>query len=86
MLLSQGCWYSFTSWLGMMWNTKQMQEDLDREVYVKTTIRELAVYLIFISLIVIREDFTSFAGNSMAGRAWYWYMTEYLSLGISVKP
>ena len=41
--------------MGAMWNTKQMQEDLDREVFVKTTIRELAVYLIFIYFVFIRD-------------------------------
>ncbi len=52
----KGCWHWFTSFLGGMWATKDMNADTDdREVFVRTTIRELVIYCIFLAVLCICE-------------------------------
>ena len=38
-----------------MWATREMDTSRDREIYVRTTIRELVVYIIFLTVLCIRE-------------------------------
>ncbi|XP_069958832.1 polycystin-2 isoform X1 [Cherax quadricarinatus] len=49
----KGCWYSFSTCIGRMWATRQMVQKEDREIYVRTTLRELVVYLIFLLILCI---------------------------------
>lgn len=49
----KGCWYSFSKCIGGMWSTREMNNGRDREVYVRTTIRELVVYSIFLVVLCI---------------------------------
>lgn len=51
----KGCWYNFTHCLGGMWSTRQMNNNDDREIFVRTTIRELVVYCIFLIVLCVRE-------------------------------
>merc|ERR1711936_1128445 len=45
----KGCWHGFTHLVGGMWSTREMTPiNVDKEIYVRTTIRELVVYCIFI--------------------------------------
>ncbi|CAM1312882.1 PKD2 (predicted) [Pycnogonum litorale] len=49
-----GCWHCLTRALKGIWATRQLTSDKkDRELYVKTTIRELVVYLIFLIILCI---------------------------------
>ena len=36
-----------------IWSTKDMNDDLDRENSVRTTVRELVIYLLFLMVIVL---------------------------------
>ena len=38
-----------------MWATREMESIDDREVFVRTTIRELVVYCIFLVVLCVRE-------------------------------
>ena len=38
-----------------MWATREMDTSRDREIYVRTTIRELVVYIIFLTVLCICE-------------------------------
>eukprot|EP00095_Tigriopus_kingsejongensis_P002369 maker-scaffold579_size130606-snap-gene-0.31 protein:Tk02369 transcript:maker-scaffold579_size130606-snap-gene-0.31-mRNA-1 annotation:"pkd2 " len=49
----KGCWHSFTNCIGGMWATREMEAIDDREVFVRTTIRELVVYSIFLVVLCI---------------------------------
>lgn len=49
----KGCWYSFTNCVGGMWATREMSNTDDREIFVRTTIRELVVYCIFLVVLCI---------------------------------
>ncbi|CAG0892278.1 unnamed protein product [Cyprideis torosa] len=49
----QGCWGSFTGCIGGMWATRQMTSSKDREIYVRTTLRELVVYVVFLIILCI---------------------------------
>ncbi|XP_037791785.1 polycystin-2-like [Penaeus monodon] len=49
----KGCWYSFSTCVSRMWATRQMTKDEDREIYVRTTLRELVVYIIFLVILCI---------------------------------
>ncbi len=51
----KGCWNWFTSFLGGMWATKDMNNTDDREIFIRTTIRELIVYSIFLTVLCICE-------------------------------
>lgn len=52
----KGCWHSFTHLIGGMWSTREMTPiNVDKEIYVRTTIRELVVYCIFIAVLCISE-------------------------------
>ncbi|CAG0885259.1 unnamed protein product [Darwinula stevensoni] len=50
---SGGCWDGFTGCLGGMWATRQMNKTKDREIYVRTTLRELVVYVVFLIVLCI---------------------------------
>ncbi|XP_071538109.1 polycystin-2-like isoform X1 [Panulirus ornatus] len=49
----KGCWYSFSTCVSRMWATRQMTKKEDREIYVRTTLRELVVYIIFLIILCI---------------------------------
>ncbi|XP_018023502.1 polycystin-2 [Hyalella azteca] len=49
----KGCWPKFTECFCGMWATRQMTKSDDREVYVRTTLRELVVYLLFLVILCI---------------------------------
>jgi len=50
----KGCWHSFTHCVGGMWSTREMtSNNEDREIFVRTTIRELVVYCIFIVVLCL---------------------------------
>jgi len=49
-----GCWSALTSKITQLWSTKNMMvATAEKDVEIKTTIRELSVYLFFILLVVI---------------------------------
>uniref|UniRef100_A0A061QFY2 Putative PKD2 n=1 Tax=Cupiennius salei TaxID=6928 RepID=A0A061QFY2_CUPSA len=49
-----GCWYSFTRIIRGLWSTRQMKgKEDDKEWYVKTTLRELFTYIVFLILLSI---------------------------------
>lgn len=48
----EGCWTAFGQAFTSLWSTKYMEYSVEREWHIKTTIRELAIYLMFICLIV----------------------------------
>lgn len=43
-----GCWYWFTTCIGGLWATQTINKKNDRETFVRTTIRELVVYCMFL--------------------------------------
>ena len=50
----KGCWHSFTHCVGGMWATREMANtNDDREIFVRTTIRELVVYCIFLVVLCL---------------------------------
>nr|QCO69757.1 polycystin-2 [Amphibalanus improvisus] len=49
----KGCWGSFTNCIGGMWTTRQMTHTNDREIVVRTTLRELVVYLVFLIVLCV---------------------------------
>ena len=54
----KGCWYKFTHLIGGMWNTREMTPiNVDKEIYVRTTIRELVIYCIFIVVLCLSKRF-----------------------------
>ncbi|GAB6019631.1 TRP-like ion channel Pkd2 [Chamberlinius hualienensis] len=46
-----GCWSSFSGCITGIWTTRQLANGKDREIYVKTTIRELIVYIFFLAIL-----------------------------------
>ena len=48
-----GCWSHFTKAISSFWNTTDMQAGEEREVIVRTTLRELAVYLVFLAILCV---------------------------------
>ncbi|XP_022242197.1 polycystin-2-like, partial [Limulus polyphemus] len=53
-----GCWYDLTRTIGGCWSTRQMKkENSDREWYIRTTLRELFIYSIFVAILVICKFF-----------------------------
>ncbi|XP_040564688.1 polycystin-2-like [Lepeophtheirus salmonis] len=50
---SRGCWYIFSKAIGGMWVTREMQSSTKREIYVRTTIRELLIYFMFLLVLCI---------------------------------
>lgn len=42
-----------------MWATRQMTKGEDREVYVRTTLRELVIYIIFLIILCVCKLITS---------------------------
>ena len=60
----KGCWYKFTHLVGGMWNTREMTPiNVDKEIYVRTTIRELVIYCIFIFILCLSKLFKKIANN-----------------------
>ena len=51
----KGCWHWFTNCIGGMWATQTINETQDRETFVRTTIRELVVYSIFLLVLCTRK-------------------------------
>ena len=52
----KGCWYKFTHLIRGMWNTREMTPiNVDKEIYVRTTIRELVIYCIFIVVLCLSK-------------------------------
>ncbi|KAF2355422.1 Polycystin cation channel PKD1/PKD2, partial [Trinorchestia longiramus] len=49
----RGCWPKFSECFCGMWATRQMSKNDDREVYVRTTLRELVVYILFLVILCI---------------------------------
>ncbi|TRY80961.1 hypothetical protein TCAL_09384 [Tigriopus californicus] len=50
---TKSCWGFFMRCCGGMWSTREMNTSTDRELYVRTTIRELVVYCVFIGILSI---------------------------------
>ena len=53
--IPKGCWFAFLQSFNGLWSTKDMNDGMDREVEVRTTVRELVIYLLFLFVIVICE-------------------------------
>ena len=51
--IPKGCWFAFLQSFNGLWSTKDMNDGMDRENEVRTTVRELVVYLLFLFIIVI---------------------------------
>ena len=51
--IPKGCWFAFLQSFNGLWSTKDMNDGMDREIEVRTTVRELVVYLLFLFVIVI---------------------------------
>ena len=51
--IPKGCWFAFLQSFNGIWSTKDMNDDLDRENSVRTTVRELIIYLLFLMVIVL---------------------------------
>ena len=51
--IPKGCWFAFLQSFKGLWSTKDMNDGMDREIEVRTTVRELVVYLLFLFVIVI---------------------------------
>uniref|UniRef100_A0A6A7FVV9 Polycystin-2-like n=2 Tax=Hirondellea gigas TaxID=1518452 RepID=A0A6A7FVV9_9CRUS len=49
----RGCWAKFSSCVGGLWATRQMSKSNDREEFVRTTLRELVVYILFLIILCI---------------------------------
>ena len=47
--------FSFSHCVGGMWATREMDENVDKEIFVRTTIRELVIYLMFLVILGIGE-------------------------------
>ena len=50
--IPKGCWFAFLQSFNGIWSTKDMNDGMDREVSVRTTVRELVIYLLFLLVIV----------------------------------
>ncbi|EDO47023.1 predicted protein [Nematostella vectensis] len=49
-----GCWTRFKRIIRGLWRTRQTEDtDSDREMHIKTTLRELIIYLVFITILCI---------------------------------
>lgn len=55
--LERGCYNPMPNPMSSsgMWATRQMTKAEDREIYVRTTLRELVIYIIFLVILCIRE-------------------------------
>ena len=51
--IPKGCWFAFLQSFNGILSTKDMNDDLDRENSVRTTVRELIIYLLFLMVIVL---------------------------------
>ena len=56
--IPKGCWFAFLQSFNGLWSTKDMNDGMDREIEVRTTVRELVIYLLFLFVIVICKNFT----------------------------
>jgi len=56
-----GCWYAFKSSIRGMWATRETEDTTkDKDLHVKTTLRELVVYILFLVVIgIISHGMTS---------------------------
>ena len=48
-----GCWQKFTAFVASFWETTDMHAGEEKEVVVRTTLRELVIYLVFLALLCI---------------------------------
>ena len=48
-----GCWQKFTAFVASFWETTDMHTGEEKEVVVRTTLRELIIYLVFLALLCI---------------------------------
>ena len=51
----KGCWYYFSKCIGGMWSTRDIETNANKEVFVRTTIRELVIYAIFLVVLTLRK-------------------------------
>eukprot|EP00094_Tigriopus_californicus_P010741 TCALIF_10360-PA protein Name:"Similar to Pkd2l1 Polycystic kidney disease 2-like 1 protein (Mus musculus)" AED:0.18 eAED:0.18 QI:118/0.86/1/1/0.8/0.75/16/1264/740 len=49
--ITVGCWAQFTAMVSSMWDTTDMAVGEEREVLVRTTLRELVVYLVYLVIL-----------------------------------
>lgn len=49
--ITMGCWAQFTAMISSMWDTTDMAVGEEREVLVRTTLRELVVYLVYLVIL-----------------------------------
>ena len=54
----KGCWYYFSKCIGGMWSTRDIETNANKEVFVRTTIRELVIYAIFLVVLTLRKYLT----------------------------
>ena len=57
--IPKGCWYKLTSCLVQLWSQKGDGESIDREFEIRTTIRELVIYLLFVTTLLVLTFNTS---------------------------
>ncbi len=48
-----GCWATFTGFISSMWDTTDMKPGEEREVIVRTSLRELVIYVVFLVILCI---------------------------------
>ncbi len=48
-----GCWQKFTTFVASFWETTDMHQGEEKEVVVRTTLRELIIYCVFLGLLCI---------------------------------
>ncbi|VDL62075.1 unnamed protein product [Hymenolepis diminuta] len=50
---THGCWHKFKEHIRKIWTTREMEEgESDRELIIKTTLRELLIYILFVITLV----------------------------------
>ena len=79
--IPKGCWYAFLQSFNGIWSTKDMNDTADREDSVRTTVRELVLYLLFLAVIVV----TMFGGTSPYRYQYTNMMKEHLEKFEEVK-
>ena len=49
----KGCWHYFSKCIGGLWSTRDIETNANKEVFVRTTIRELVIYAIFLVVLTL---------------------------------
>ena len=57
--IPKGCWDKLTSCLVQLWSQKGNEGNIDREFEIRTTIRELVIYLLFVTTLLVLTFNTS---------------------------